>query len=281
MTIALTSSDSLNLYIQDINKLPLLQKEEEFKLASRYRDQADLSAAEKLVTSNLRFVVKIANEFRRYGLNMKDLIQEGNVGLMVAVKKFDPSKGFRLISYAVWWIRAYIHNYIMRSWSMVKMGTTAAQRKLFFKLRAAKNQVLLPGQSLDEESSLEIAKMLDLPAEDVLEMDERLSSRDFSLNTNMNDESDNTFLEMVPSTDNPSEMVLSKDSDSKVGNALKQILPDLDEREELILKERLMSDDEITLQEIGNRFGISRERARQLENRLKKKLKEHLKDFHS
>lgn len=179
-------TDVLDLYIAEINRFPILTADEEFKLAVRFKKQKDLKAAEKLVTSNLRFVVKIAYEYNNYGIKLVDLIQEGNIGLMHAVKKFDPYKGFRLISYAVWWIRAYIQNFIIRSWSIVKIGTTQAQRKLFFKLNQVKNRL----QALSQKNPdlKEVADLLNVKEKEIEEMDRRLSGRDLSLDVTMNDE---------------------------------------------------------------------------------------------
>lgn len=188
-------TDVLDLYIAEINRFPILTADEEFKLAVRFKKQKDLKAAEKLVTSNLRFVVKIAYEYNNYGIKLVDLIQEGNIGLMHAVKKFDPYKGFRLISYAVWWIRAYIQNFIIRSWSIVKIGTTQAQRKLFFKLNQVKNRL----QALSQKNPdlKEVADLLNVKEKEIEEMDRRLSGRDLSLDVTMNDEGETTYLDQL------------------------------------------------------------------------------------
>jgi len=270
---ALTTLDSYGLYLKDVSKFPLLSAEEEFDLAKKFFENEDLSAAETLVTSNLRFVVKIANEYRRYGLKMQDLIQEGNVGLMHAVKKFDPFRGFKFISYAVWWIRAYMQSYIMKNWSLVKIGTKASQRKLFYKLAETKRNLLAAGHDLNEEQTQkEVYRVLDVPENDVKNMDQRMSQRDFSLNSKLNNDGHSTFLDMVEGSDCPLPGVVEKDTKAKVNQVINNMSSEFSEREKVILYERLMSDDEVTLKSIGDRYGISRERARQIELRLKQKI---------
>ena len=186
---------TLDLYMAEINRFPILTAEEEFRLAVRLKKYNDMEAAEKLVVSNLRFVVKIAHEYRNYGVKLADLVQEGNIGLMHAVKKFDPYKGYRLISYAVWWIRAYIQNYIIKSWSLVKIGTTQAQRKLFFKLSQARKRL----ESLSEKSPefAEIAETLGVRPEEIEEMDMRMSSRDLSLDASVSEDGDSTHMDYL------------------------------------------------------------------------------------
>ena len=183
-------TDTLDLYIADINRFSILSADEEFKLAVRFRKNIDMEAAQKLVTSNLRFVVKIAYEYKNYGVKLVDLIQEGNIGLMHAVKKFDPYKGYRLISYAVWWIRAYMQNFVIKSWSLVKVGTTQAQRKLFFKLNQMKKK--LQGLSEKNPEFKDIAKLLNVKEREIEEMDIRLSHRDVSLDASINEDGDST-----------------------------------------------------------------------------------------
>src|ERR1700739_851128 len=181
---------SMERYLAEISNYPILSREEEYKLAMKYRKKKDLEAARKLITSNLRFVVKIANEYRGYGLNLMDLIQEGNIGLMHAVKRFDPTKGYHLISYAVWWIRAYIHNYIIRTWSLVKLGTTQAQRKLFYKLRSAKHKMDISDETLSSEDYKALADELGVSDESVIEMDQRMGGKDLSLDTKIKEDTD-------------------------------------------------------------------------------------------
>ncbi|MEQ8181560.1 MAG: RNA polymerase factor sigma-32, partial [Smithellaceae bacterium] len=189
------ATGTLELYITEINRFPLLSPDEEFKLAVRLKKYNDMAAAEKLIVSNLRFVVKIAHEYRNYGFKLADLIQEGNIGLIHAVKKFDPYKGYRLISYAVWWIRAYIQNYLIKSWSIVKIGTTQAQRKLFFKLSQARKQLETISQKNPEFA--EIAESLGVKGSEVAEMDLRMGARDVSLHEFIGDEGDSSYIDFL------------------------------------------------------------------------------------
>jgi len=262
---------TLNLYIAEINRFPLLTAEEEFKYAMRLKKDNDVSAAEKLIVSNLRFVVKIAHEYRNYGFKLADLIQEGNVGLIHAVKKFDPEKGYRLISYAVWWIRAYIQNYLIRSWSIVKIGTTQAQRKLFFKLNQTKKELETLSRKNPEFS--EIATSLGVKDSEVAEMDLRMGSRDVSLNEIINDESGNSHMDFLADEGDNQEVSLIKNEEkSLVRRDIAGALANLNERESYIILNRVMADDPKTLQEIGEKYNISRERARQIEKQALKKM---------
>lgn len=270
------SSGSLSTYLLEVNKIPLLTPEEETKLAIDYRENNNVEAAHKLVTSNLRFVVKIAYEYSSYGLRIADLIQEGNIGLMHAVKKFDPYKGFRLISYAVWWIRAMIQGYILRTWSLVKIGTTQAQRKLFYKLGQTKKKLAnFFGESSQhiQNFSEGLAKMLHVRDEDVLEMDARLKARDASLDQPLSAESSLTGLDLLVSDNNQEELLAREEEKTHVKKKVDLVLTSLGEKERFIVEKRLMTDEPMTLQEIGDRYNISRERARQLEERAKKKLR--------
>ena len=262
---------TLNLYISEINRFPLLTPEEEFKLAMRLKKNNDVAAAEKLIVSNLRFVVKIAHEYRNYGFKLADLIQEGNVGLIHAVKKFDPEKGYRLISYAVWWIRAYIQNYLIRSWSIVKIGTTQAQRKLFFKLNQTKKDLETISKKNPEFS--EIATSLGVKDSEVEEMDLRMGARDVSLHEIINDESSNSHIDFLAYEGDNQETSLIKDEEkSLVQRDFAGALAHLNERESYIILNRVMADDPKTLQEIGEKYNISRERARQIEKQALKKM---------
>jgi len=262
---------TLNLYIAEINRFSLLTPEEEFKLAVRLKKYNDVAAAEKLIVSNLRFVVKIAHEYRNYGFKLSDLIQEGNIGLIHAVKKFDPYKGYRLISYAVWWIRAYIQNYLMKSWSIVKIGTTQAQRKLFFKLNQTKKDLETISRKNPEFS--EIAISLGVKDSEVAEMDLRMGSRDVSLNEIINDESSNSHIDFLAYEGDDQEVSLIKDEEkSLVQRDIAGALANLNERETYIILNRVMADDPQTLQEIGSKYNISRERARQIEKQALKKI---------
>ena len=278
------ASSSLELYLSEINQFPLLTVEEEQRLAREFRKKGDTRAAHRLVTANLRFVVKVAYEYRSYGFKMSDLIQEGNIGLMKAVQKFDPDKGIRLISYAVWWIRAYIQNYILKSWSLVKLGTTQAQRKLFFSLARTKRELdkmsSEHGADSDGEDTGKIAKKLRVKPGEVSEMQQRMEGRDLSLDAPMGDDGAYSHVDFVvghgPSQD--SELSGAQEQamvSSRIGEALAR----LDQRERYIIEMRVMSDKPMTLKELGEHFGFSRERARQLEIRAKEKLKQELQEL--
>jgi len=265
-------TDSVDIYMAEINRFPLLEAEEEFKLAVRFVKYNDMQAAEKLITSNLRFVVKIAHEYKNYRVKFIDLIQEGNIGLMHAVKKFDPYKGYRLISYAVWWIRAYMQNFVMKSWSIVKIGTTQAQRKLFFKLNQAKKKLQTISQKNPEFK--EIAEMLNVKESDIEEMDLRLANRDVSLNVAIDDEGESTYIDhLVYDGKNQEDALIKKEEMALVKKNIAGALEKLNEREDYIVRNRIMADNPETLQEIGDRFNITRERARQIEKEALKKLK--------
>jgi RNA polymerase sigma-32 factor len=262
---------TLDLYIAEINRFPLLTAEEEFKFAVRLKKHNDMEAAEKLVVSNLRFVVKIAHEYRNYGFKLADLIQEGNIGLIHAVKKFDPYKGYRLISYAVWWIRAYIQNYLIKSWSIVKIGTTQAQRKLFFKLSQAKKQ--LETLSKKKPEFAEIAESLGVKGSEVAEMDLRMGSRDVSLHEFIGDEGSSSHIDFLAYEGDDQELALIKSEEkSLVRRDIAGALANLSERESYIILNRVMADDPMTLQEIGDKYNITRERARQIEKQALKKV---------
>jgi RNA polymerase sigma-32 factor len=263
---------TLDIYIAEINRFSILTAEEEFKLAVRLKKYNDMAAAEKLVVSNLRFVVKIAHEYRNYGLKLSDLIQEGNIGIMHAVKKFDPYKGYRLISYAVWWIRAYMQNYIIKSWSLVKIGTTQAQRKLFFKLSQEKKRL----ENLSQRSPefIEIAESLGVKVVEIEEMDLRLSHRDLSLDASIGEDGETTHIDHLTYEGEDQETSLIKKEElSLVKRNIAGALAKLSEKEKYIIKHRVMADDPLTLQEVGNRYRITRERARQIEKQALKKLR--------
>jgi len=272
------SVDSLDRYVAEINRYKLLTREQEMVLALKYAKSGDLEAAHELVTSNLRFVVKIAHEYKGYGLRLLDLIQEGNIGLMMAVKKFEPDRGYRLISYAVWWIRAYMQNFILRSWSLVKLGTTQAQRKLFYKLRGTQAQIArLQGAEADlsfRADPSKVATALGVSVEDVVEMDQRLGGRDFSLDQQVTDDSRQTYLErLVDSEELQDETVANDEQHARLKARVDQALSTLNEKERYIVEKRLMADEPLTLREIGEKFKISRERARQIEANVMKKVK--------
>ena len=265
------ATGTLELYITEINRFPLLSPDEEFKLAVRLKKYNDMAAAEKLIVSNLRFVVKIAHEYRNYGFKLADLIQEGNIGLIHAVKKFDPYKGYRLISYAVWWIRAYIQNYLIKSWSIVKIGTTQAQRKLFFKLSQARKQLETLSQKNPEFA--EIAESLGVKGSEVAEMDLRMGARDVSLHEFIGDEGDSSYIDFLAyEGDNQETSLIKNEETSLVKRDIAGALAHLNERESYIIKHRVMADNPETLQEIGDRYKITRERARQIEKQALKKV---------
>ncbi len=266
-------SNALDLYMAQINELPILSPEEEFELALKYREKGDIEAAHKLITSNLRFVVKIALEYKNYGLKLLDLIQEGNVGLMMAVKKFDPRRGYRLISYAVWWIRAYIQNFIIKSWSLVKIGTTQAQKKLFYKL--GKVRRLLESPQKDHPQSYEdIAKDLGVKEEEIHEMEQRMGRRDLSLDLPFDEDQELTPLALLSDDSPDQEDMLIRSQDAQIQrNEISNALARLSERERYIITHRIMSDNPLTLREIGDTLNLSRERIRQIEKEALTKLR--------
>ncbi len=265
-------TDSLDRYMAEIQKFKILDPEEEFKLAVRFKKYGDMEAAERLVTSNLRFVVKIAHEYKNYRVRLLDLIQEGNIGLMHAVKKFDPYKGYRLISYAVWWIRAYMQNYIIRSWSLVKLGTTQAQRKLFFKLNQVKRNI--EQLSAKNPEFREAAELLNVKESEVIEMDQRLSNRDLSLDATLDDDGESLFIDQLADEDaDQEELLIKAEQRALVKKNIAGALAKLNERESYIIQNRIMMDEPKTLQEIGDTFNITRERARQIEKEALKKMR--------
>jgi len=267
-----STTGTLERYIAEINRYSILTAEEEFRLAVQLKQHNDMEAAEKLVVSNLRFVVKIAHEYRNYGAKFVDLIQEGNIGLMHAVKKFDPYKGYRLISYAVWWIRAYMQNFIIRSWSLVKIGTTQAQRKLFFTLSQAKKR--LEALSEKRPEFAEIAESLNVKEIEVEEMDLRMSNRDLSLDAYVSDEGEDTHIGyLVDQGEDQEKALIRKEEMELVQRNIAGALTKLNERELYIIRNRVMSEHPKTLQEIGERFKITRERVRQIEKQALKKLR--------
>jgi RNA polymerase sigma-32 factor len=280
-TTTRTMTSSLEVYLSEINKFPLLSAEEEQRLAREFAANRDTRAAHRLVTANLRFVVKVAYEYRSYGFRMADLIQEGNIGLMKAVQKFDPDKGIRLISYAVWWIRAYIQNFILKSWSLVKLGTTQAQRKLFFSLARTRRELdknsLEHGADSDGRDSTKVATKLKVKTSEVEEMAQRMEGRDLSLDAPMGDDGGASHVDFVeahlPGADSELSGAQERTMVSgRVGSALGR----LDPRERFIIEQRVMAEQPMTLKELGEHFGFSRERARQLEIRAKEKLRTEL-----
>jgi RNA polymerase sigma-32 factor len=267
-------SDSLSLYLAEIRKFSLLSEEDEHRYAVKFFEEKDLEAAHTLITSNLRFVVKVAGEYRHYGLKMIDLIQEGNIGLMMAVRKFNPYKGIRLISYAVWWIRAYIQNHVMSMWSLLKIGTTQAQRKLFFKLKETKNALLKLGEGSDEVHSAALA--LNVSDREVREMEQRLQG-DSSLDAELSYGDGITALEGLADERMNQEALLGEyQENQQLQQKVAQAVAVLNEKERFIIERRITSDEPMTLQEIASHFSISRERVRQIEEGALKKVKNSL-----
>lgn len=267
-------SDNLTHYLAQIKQYPLLSPEEEFMLAVRYKEHEEVEAAHKLITANLRFVVKVALEYRGYGIKLLDLIQEGNIGLMVALKKFDPHKRYRFISYAIWWIRAYIQNFIIRSWSLVKMGTTQIQKKLFYKMGKIKG---IAHAEHKEGKIEELAQELSVKSSDIEEMQKRFAGRDLSLDAKLNFDQDMTFLDLLPDhAPDQEELLGACEEEDALTDEVENALGNLSERERFIIRHRIMAEDPLTLQELGDRFHISRERVRQIEGEALKKLKDRL-----
>lgn len=273
LTVAL-ETDTFEHYMKQINRFELLSRDEETLLARRYRQEGDLAAAHRLTCANLRFVVKVALEYRGYGLRLLDLIQEGNIGLMLAVKKFDPERGIRLISYAVWWIRAYMQNFIVRSWSLVKIGTTQAQKKLFFKLNQARNSLRhLSGAEATEQ----LAEQLEVRDQEIEEMALRLGQRDASLDLELIAGEDFTLLDTLADERENQETALIQRQESRLDKRLVQrALATLKPRERQIVEDRFLREDQRTLQELADDYGISRERIRQIEKATLEKLRRQL-----
>lgn len=276
-TTALARRDPMAAYMAEVRRHPLLTREEEYALAVRWVESGDPEAGRKLVTSNLRLVVKIAHEYRRAYQNLLDLVQEGNVGLIQAVKKFDPYRGVKLSTYAGWWIRAYVLKYILSNWRLVKIGTTQNQRKLFFNLRKQRAKLKAAGI---EPTAEEIARALDVSTEEVVEMERRLAAPDASLNAPLGgDEGDGTRTRLDVIEDEgatPAADVEQREFKEILGEKLQRFGATLDGRELEIFRDRLVADEPITLQELGERWGVSRERARQLEKRMILRLREYL-----
>jgi len=264
----------LTRYLEEIRKFPLLTADEEFMLAKRWREHGDTEAAQKLVTSHLRLVAKIAMGYRGYGLPIGELISEGNVGMMQAVKRFDPDKGFRLATYAMWWIRASMQEYILRSWSLVKMGTTAAQKKLFFNLRRMKGQLKqIDEGDLPPEAVKKIAKDLGVPEDDVVQMNRRLAAPDHSLNAPLRQESEAEWQDWLVDEAPSQENVLAERQElDQRRQLLEGAMGGLNDRERDILRERRLKEEPATLEDLSKKYRISRERVRQIEVRAFEKL---------
>jgi RNA polymerase sigma-32 factor len=274
MATSLKLDSAMDRYVSEINRYPILTRKQEVELAQKYAREADLTSAHKLVVSNLRFVVKIAHEYRGYGLKLLDLVQEGNIGLMMAVKKFDPDKGYRLISYAVWWIRAYIQNFVMRSWSLVKLGTTQAQRKLFFRLRSEREKADREVGGGVAASSRHLAQRLSVDESEIIDMEMRLSARDFSLDVELQDGAKQTHVDLLPAHNvDQEEAYGAYEERTMLRGKVKEAMQILNEKERYIVENRLMAEEPKTLQEIGKHFSISRERARQIEGNVIRKIR--------
>ncbi len=271
----LVAYDPLQRYLSEVRRYALLSREDEHALALRYKEQGDLDAAYGLVTANLRLVVMIARQYQKATRNLLDLIQEGNIGLMEAVKNFDPYRGIRFPSYAVWWVRAYIIRYLINNWRIVKLGTTQAQRKLFFNLQKEKDRLeaegIVPGPKL-------IAQRLDVKESEVVEMEQRLGARDLSIDASFDSADDGgSLLDVLPSHERTAEQqVAEAEFRQQVNEQIRAFGATLKDKEAVIFNARLLAEKPATLQEIGDQYGISRERVRQIEERLKKRLKAHL-----
>ena len=271
---ALSSDSGLSRYLSEIRKFPLLTPEEEYMFAKRLKEHGDSEAARRLITSHLRLVAKIAMGYRGYGLPVSEIVSEGNVGLMQAVKRFDPDKGFRLATYAMWWIRAAIQEYVLRSWSMVKLGTTAAQKKLFFNLRKAKSHIgAIEEGDLTPAHTAKLADQLGVTEREVTEMNRRLTGPDSSLNAPLRSESENEWQDWLADDAPDQEARLAeREERGDRHDALTHALDALNERERDIIQERRLKDEPATLEELSQKYGVSRERVRQIEVRAFEKL---------
>ena len=265
----------LSNYLTQIKKFPMLSPEEEYMLAKRWKKRGDLKSAQKLITSHLRLVAKIAMGYRGYGLPVNEMISEGNIGLMQAVKKFEPEKGFKLATYAIWWIKASIQEYILRSWSLVKIGTTSAQKKLFFNLKKIKNQLSINNNSdLKKEHIEEISKRLNVKKEEVVSMNRRLSGKEKSLNDPVKDESGTQWQDWLVDNNIDQELALSKKQEfTQRKNLMNDAMNILNDRERKILIARKLSDESSTLEDLSKKYKVSRERIRQIETKAFEKLK--------
>jgi RNA polymerase sigma-32 factor len=275
------SSDGLKRYLQEIRKFPLLSEQEEYMLAKRFKEHGDVAAAHQLVTSHLRLVAKIAGQYRGYGLPASELIAEGNIGLMQAVKKFDPERGFRLTTYAIWWIKAAIQEYVLRSWSLVKIGSSAAQKKLFFGLRKLKNHIRGADYNaspvLTPSEIKNIAKTMGVNEEDVVDMDTRMSAHDQHLNARIGVDGEDEWQDMLvdPSADQETQLADTQERNLK-HDKLERAISTLNEREQAIIRERQLKDEPATLEDLSKIYNISRERVRQIESRAMEKLKKEM-----
>ena len=273
----LSGEGGLSEYLIQIKKFPMLEREEEYMLAKNWRNRGDIKSAEKLVTSHLRLVAKIAMGYRGYGLPIGEMISEGNVGLMQAVKKFDPEKGFRLATYAMWWIKAGIQEYILRSWSLVKMGTTTAQKKLFFNLKKLKNKIAPRSDGdLKDEHVTEIANRLDVKKDEVISMNRRLAGQELSLNAPVGEDGDE-WQDWLADKSMDQELSFAHNEEMKQRkDLLENSLEILNQREREILNYRRLVDQPVTLEKLSRKYKISRERIRQIENKAFEKIQKHM-----
>ena len=272
--------NGLSRYFREIWKFPILERDEEYMLAKNWQDNGDVKAAHRLVTSHLRLVAKMAMKYRGYGLPISDLVSEGNIGLMKAVKKFEPEKGFRLSTYAMWWIRAAITEHILKSWSLVKMGTVAAQKKLFFSLRRIKGQLdIVDNGELNPEQALQLAEALNVPKDELIEMNRRMASRDASLNAKVSQADDAMEFQdtLVAGGLSPEQLAINGQEMTYRRSLLQQALTELPERDRRIFVQRRLTESPPTLEDLGKEFGISRERVRQLEARAFTKVQKAIK----
>jgi RNA polymerase sigma-32 factor len=276
-----TSEGGLSRYLAEISQFPMLSHDEEYMLARRWREDEDNEAAHKLVTSHLRLVAKIAMGYRGYGLPVNELISEGNVGMMQAVKRFDPDRGFRLATYAMWWIRASIQEYILHSWSLVKMGTTAAQKKLFFNLRKLKGQLqAIEDGDLPDETVSEIARRLDVPEAEVISMNRRMASADHSLNAPLRVDGDGEWIDWLVDNEADQETQYAQTEELDQRRAmLETAMDDLNDRERHIFTERRLQEDPKTLEDLSQVYGVSRERVRQIEVRAFEKVQKAIREM--
>ena len=274
---SISSEGGLGAYLAQIKKFPMLDAEEEYMLAKNWKETGNLKSAEKLVTSHLRLVAKIAMGYKGYGLPVNEMISEGNIGLMQAVKKFEPEKGFRLATYAMWWIKASIQEYILRSWSLVKIGTTTAQKKLFFNLKKIKNQIAPRSEGeLRNEHVSEIARKLDVTENEVVSMNRRLAGKEQSLNAPIGEDGDQ-WQDWVVDQDMDQELKFAQQEEmDQRKDLLKDSIKVLNEREKEILYSRRLTDEPLTLEDLSKKYKISRERIRQIENKAFEKLKKHM-----
>ena len=276
-----SSPDGLRRYLQDITKFPMLEPKEELELSKRWHEHGDLEAAHKLVTSHLRLVAKIAFKYKGYGLPMGELIAEGNIGMMQAVKRFDPSKGFRLSTYAMWWIRASIQEYILRSWSLVKIGSSAAQKRLFFNLRKIKQKIgahnISSNTGMTDEQIDNVARILDVSNQDVIDMDSRMSGHDVYLNSPVSADGEDQKMDFLVAPEESQETVLAnrQEMNTKQG-LLQKAMAMLSDRERDIIQRRRLKDDPDTLEDLSRDYNISRERVRQIEVRAFEKLQKEM-----